>query len=305
MKKLLAATLLAWLPAVVCAEVRFLNPWEGLRDYDSMPAFTNHDAAIVQKLRVAVQNAKPALQGCNAGKVKVQKGWIVRLTSNVCERAKRDEMLKLLAALAPALAENTTLRLASFKSSDTPDLVVIHYDIHADQQVPDNGYPFLSLWRLRFTSSNTYEAPYAGGFLNGSIHTIRNFGVSTKEQVLFVKHFSCIECEPTIYLTAIDFTTGAVPFQFTYSTNHSEFAPTIEYELPGMGHTVDAKVETRTLPPSLGGPHLLQSFKMGKEEKRPSEWWAFTCKDHRCDYEMHLDKAPASFRELWHKGKRL
>ena len=144
--------------------------------------------------------------------------------------------------------------------------------------------------------------------MNGTIYNIRPFGTSNESKVIFVQHFSCIECEPTVYLTAVAFDSAAASanaFEFTYATSHDGFDATIEYALPGQGHSIDAKVETRTLPPSMKGPHLLQHFTMEEGQSGPDEWWAFTCKEYRCDYQMYTKEPPPDFRKLWGKGKRL
>src|SRR5439155_23711767 len=90
-----------------------------------------------------------------------------------------------------------------------------------------------------------------------------------------------------------------------YAKAHDGFDSTIEYALTGQGHTIDAKVETRSLPASAKGPHLLQSFTMEQGENRPDEWWTFTCKDFRCDYQMYAGQPPADFKKLWDKGRKL
>lgn len=124
-------------------------------------------------------------------------------------------------------------------------MIVGYIDISKD----DSKYPFQSLWRLNLVQG-LYKAYYAGPFLNGTLHAIRPFGNTSNKKTVFVKHASCIECEPAIYLTALVFDAGndARACEFAYNVKHEGFNPTIEYELPGMGHTVDAKVETLLLP---------------------------------------------------------
>lgn len=303
----LAFAALAFVSVTSSAEIHYLNPWAGLRDYDKTPAFTNRDPDTIKQLKSAIRDAKIAPKDCKIGEVKVQKDWMVPLQSNVCEPARFKQLLSLVVRLAPDLRTNTTLQLAALRDSESPALIVAHYDISQDPQVTGGGYPFLSLWRLRFTD-NGYVAPHAGGFLNGKIHEIRSFGTKERSKVLFVRHVNCIECEPTVYLTPIDFDgnpSDVRAFEFTYADAHDGFDPTIEYVLPGMGHTVDAKVETRTLPPSTSGPHLLQSFKMEKGETHPDEWWIFTCREYRCDYQMHTGKPPPDFQKLWNRARRL
>ncbi len=306
MKKLLTILTLMLFSTGATA-VQYLDPWAGLRDYDKQPAFINHDLATIQQLRTAVNGAKLNARPCKVGKVRVWSDWDIPLTSNVCDPAQFKAILNLVVKLAPDLRNNTTFELVALNSSGSPALIVSHYDIHKEPQDPGDGYPFLALWRLRFTN-DSYTARHAGGFLNGKIHDVRLFGSEKLRKIVFVEHVNCIECEPTTYLTAVDFDAEAVDakaFEFTYAESHDAFEATIEYELPGMGHTIDAKVETRTLPPSVNGPHLLQSFVMEEGENRPNEWWAFTCQNFRCDYQMHTGKPSPEFRKLWNKARRL
>jgi len=308
MNRQLVAAALALVSVTASAEVHYLNPWEGLRDYDKRPAFTNRDPETIKRLSATVSSTRMSSKTCKVGDMKVSKGWTVPLRSNICEPGQFKALLNLVITLAPDLRDNTTLQLAALSTSGPPALIVGHYDINQDPQVPAaDGYPFLSLWRLRFTAEG-YDAPHAGGFLNGTIHDVRLFGANTQRKMVFVEHVNCIACEPTTYLTAIDFDAEAADaksFEFNYAESHDGFGPTIEYVLPGMGHTIDAKVETRTLPPSIKGPHLLQSFTMEEGEARPNEWWVFTCRDFRCDYQMYTGEPPPNFRKLWDKARKL
>lgn len=308
MNRQLTAAALALVSVTASAEVHYLNPWEGLRDYDKRPAFTSRDLETIKQLSASVIGTRMSSKTCKVGAVKVSNDWTLPLRSNICEPGQFKALLNLVTTLAPDLRDNTTLQLAALSTSGPPALIVGHYDINQDPQVPAaGGYPFLSLWRLRFTAEG-YDAPHVGGFLNGTIHDVRLFGTNTQRRIVFVKHVNCIACEPTTYLTAVDFdaeVTDAKAFEFTYAKAHDGFDPTIEYALPGLGHTIDAKVETRTLPASAKGPHLLQSFIMKKGEDRPDEWWTFTCKAFRCDYQMYTGQRPAEFKKLWDMGRKL
>jgi hypothetical protein len=177
-----------------------------------------------------------------------------------------------------------------------------HLDLSSELTVP---YPFLNLWRLKI-EADTYSVRHAGPFLSGRIRAVRDFGESVSRKVVFVQHVSCIECESTVYLTPIDFEAAkdARPYEFTYSEKHDSFDATLEYSLPGMGHTVDATVETRLIPPSAGGPHLLQHFHM-LEKGTPDEWWTFTCKQYRCDYTLDKKSASPGFLLLWADARKL
>lgn len=285
--------------------------YNSLPNYDKDTPFTNHDKNQHSKLKQALAKAKPTDKECKAGSVLVWKApmyqgdtsgkdWRVDLPSNICESKELANIKKLVVSLAPTLSiDNMTAWIYDIDGNHEHDLIVGYIDVSKDE----SKYPYLSLWRLKLEQEQ-YKAYYAGPFLNGTFHAIRPFGNKPKSKTIFVKHASCVECEPTIYLTAIDFDTGTDvrAYDFTYNEKHEGFDPTIEYELPGMGHTVEAKVETRILPPSATGPHLLQFFDM---EEGPDEWWAFTCNDYRCDYQLYKNTPPDNFKKLWDMGKRL
>ena len=93
----------------------------------------------------------------------------------------------------------------------------------------------------------TYHVTAASWFLEGSLHAVQPFGPQAKMTV-FLRFVSCTECHPWVYLTALDFLMQPVgeAFAFSYSTTAKKsWAPEIEYKLPGRGHSIDAKVETR------------------------------------------------------------
>ena len=284
--------------------------YNSLPNRDKNTPFTNSDKSQYTKLKQAISDAKPSNTECKAGSVLLKKApkyvedtsgkdWLFDFSTNICDSNKLLRIKELVRSLAPTLdINNITAWIYDLDNDHINDLVVGYVDVS-----PEYRYPYLSLWRLKFEQS-TYKAYYAGPFLNGRLHAVVPFGTKSKNKVVFVNHASCIECEPLVYLTPIDFDAGddARPYEFTYNEKHEGFVPTIEYDLPGMGHTVDAKVETRILPPSAAGPHLLQFFDM---EEGPDEWWAFTCKGYKCDFQLYKQTAPDKFKTLWEKAKRL
>ncbi len=289
-------------PASVNA-IKYIEFYRGLPNYDKQPAFTVTTPKIHSDLRNVLNGIRPNTNQCKIGPVSIAKVWNVDLFSNVCDAKSFNTLQGLVSKLAPKLhSDRLTFWVTDLDGDKEPDLLVGHIDVSEDKDAP---YPYLSLWRLRF-NNGTYKAIYAGPFLNGNFHDVRAFGTNPKRKTVFVKHVSCIECEPIVYLTAIDFDAAndARPFEFTYSEKHQGFSPTIEYELPGMGHTVEAKVETRLLPPSGKGPHLLQFFDM-EEGEGPDEWWAFTCKNYRCDYQIYTTRPSSEFLKLWQSAKPL
>lgn len=309
----IAVIILFMLHSIANAKIRYAvdEAYNSLPNYDKNTPFTKTDKTQHSKLEQALAHTKPSDKECKAGSVLVWeapiypgdtsgKDWRVDLSTNICDSKKLVNLKKLLVGLAPTLSiDNMTAWLYDIDGDGKNDLIVGYIDVSKDQ----SKYPYLSLWRLKL-EQGLYKPYYAGPFLNGTFHAIRPFASKSKNNTVFVKHASCIECEPTIFLTALDFNAGSDvrAYEFTYNEKHEGFNPTMEYELPGMGHTVDAKVETRTLPPSNTGPHLLQFFDM---EEGPDEWWAFTCKNYKCDYQLYENAAPGNFKKLWDKARRL
>lgn len=287
---------------------RFVELYEGLPDYQINSPFVITDSKQHKNLRAALANTLPGQKQCDIGSLLVwkapvsvddpSKDWRVELSTNVCDRAKHERVRNLIWKLAPSLHQsNMTFWISDLNFDKEPDLIVGYIDISKDEL----QYPYLSLWRLKY-ENGMYNARYAGPFLNGKLHAIDAFGTKSDRKSVFIKYDSCIECEPIIYLTAIDYETpnDAQVYEFSYSEKHDGFSPTIEYELPGMGHTVEATVETRILPPSVNGPHLLQFFNM---TEGPDEWWMFTCKKYKCDYQLNKNEPTRSLKELWKKGR--
>ena len=296
--------LLIMLPGPVWA-VRYIELYKGLPDYDKEPVFTVVAPSEHKNLQLGMTGVQPHTGQCKMGDlgIWIGEGLNIDITSNICDNNSFHKIRALVKNLAPRLdLSRITLFATNIDKNNDPDLLVGYFDIANDNDAP---YPYLSIWRLKF-KNGMYKAIYAGPFLNGKFHAARVFGTIKGRKIVFVQHLSCLECEPIVYLTAIDFDArdDAQAYEFTYADNHMNFTPTIEYELPGMGHTIDAKVETRVLPPSEGGPHLLQLFDV-TEGEGVDEWWAFTCKGYRCDYKIYKDKAPPEFIILWEKAKRL
>jgi hypothetical protein len=160
------------------------------------------------------------------------------------------------------------------------------------------------LWRVDFKDGRV-DAQFGGSSLAGEIHAIRPFGHEDKANKVFVKHLSCMECEPWVYSTIVDFSREtATPVRFTYAEDHKGYDDTIEYDLPGMGHSVDARLETR-IPKSDAGQlaDLIQTFRYTEEKK--IEWWVFSCNNGQCDYRMFNGALPQEYRSLWASADKL
>src|SRR5256885_2382358 len=84
MNRQLTAAALALVSVTASAEVHYLNPWEGLRDYDKRPAFTNRDPETIKRLSATVNSTRVSSKTCKVGGMKVSKDWTVPLRSNIC-----------------------------------------------------------------------------------------------------------------------------------------------------------------------------------------------------------------------------
>jgi hypothetical protein len=121
----------------------------------------------------------------------------------------------------------------------------------------------------------------------------------------FIRVFSCTERHPWVYLVACDFVPepDGAAYEFSYAAEGVEsWQAQIEYELPGMGHSIDAKVETRLPGQTISGPHLLQYFDV---EDGEDEWWSFRCEALRCKSQVFKGEAPAWFAAMWSKAQPL
>jgi hypothetical protein len=283
--------------------ITFFEPNQGLPNYEKNLPFIGRDPELLESVKRRVVAASVTSKYCENGKATTPEFGDRPLFSNLCTKSEFEELRNLVSKLAPSLdKKRLTLWKAELHSSGNAGLLVGYIDISNDKNF---RYPYLSLWYLVF-SKETLRATYGGSYLAGQVHAIRPFGPDGTQKRVFVKYQSCIECHPWVLMTVVDFTaTGkASPFQFTYATNHKEFSNAFEYELPGMGHSVEADVETR-LPKHVDAksPNLFQHFRYRTEEKQ--EWWVFTCKEKKCDYKMYLKELPGKYRQTWNTAEKL
>ena len=280
---------------------QIFQPNLGLPDYIHKSPFKTNGSVVdilKKQLALVVTSKKP----CKVGEVDTADLGKTPLFTNICDKAQSDALRKLIPELAPDLTfSTTTVWKASANSSGEGDVLVTHIDISTEENF---HYPYLSLWRIGFKDGQV-DVQFGGSFLAGEIHAIRTFGHEDKTKKVFVKHLSCIECEPWVYLTIVDFSRKtATPVKFTYAEDHKEYDDTIEYELPAMGHSVDAKAETR-IPKTDAGQlaDLIQTFRYTEETK--TEWWVFSCKNERCDYRMFNGSLPEKYRSSWASADKL
>jgi hypothetical protein len=281
--------------------VTFFKPNRGLPDYRIQSPFRGADAALRDELRGRIIAIHAAEKDCAAGSVPVPGMESVSLSSNVCDRPEFEQVRDLASRMAPGLKkENLTFWKVSL-APGRPGLLLGHIDISSDEPF---RYPYLSLWFM--PADDPAGAAYGGSYLAGRLHALRPFGADASRTQVFVKHQSCIECEPWVYLTVIDFSRRAPGnrFQFSYDDDHRDFDATIEYELPGMGHSVDAKVESRVpAAHAASGPHLLQHYKF--EDATKDEWWVFVCRGLKCDYKLFGRELPDRYRKSWQTAQTL
>jgi len=298
---ILLACALAMSSSVSSSAVIYKKYYEGLPDYEKNSPFKSNDPGLHAKLASAVKSAVIADKGCQAVLIGQ---YFPALDSNVCKATDSDKIKEILGKIAPSLdLKHLALWKTDLDSDNEPELLVGY--LTPLKQTEDYSDPYFTLWLMK-KNKTIYKVIHVGPFLAGRLHAIKSFGPFRNQKTVFIKFLSCTECDAIVFLLAVNFETSkdGSPFEFTYSQDHKSWAPIIEYELPGMGHTVNAEVETR-IPLSTGptGPHLLQKFTM-KDDGR-TEWWAFTCKGLRCDYEMTIGKLPERYKNHWDKGEKL
>jgi len=299
--RLIFAVILLVISVSSRAEVVYFQAYDGLPDYQKQSPFTGDDKSVHKHLNLQLKEIKVSDKECEMEQTGSDNGFPLKIYSNICRAKDIDNLKTYVKKMAPSLDLNSV----SFWKEDLnddglPELMIGYVDISSSKDFP---YPYLSIWILSY-QSESYEAAYAGTYLAGRIHKIEYFGGNQTSKTIFVKHQNCLECEPWVYLTPVRLinTGAAEPYQFTYSEDHKTYSATIEYVLPGMGHSVDAKVNTRIVSNSPKDPHLIQRFDI---EQGPKEWWIFTCKKMKCDYKYFMDKLPRQYEKLWSKGSSL
>lgn len=293
----------ATMPAPTSADtsgIVFFEPNRGLPDYARKSPFTGN-SSISQTLMHQLAEVKASPGQCKVGDVDVPELEKAPLFSNVCDKAQSDVLRKLVAELAPSLTFATTsVWKAVLTSDEDAEPVITHVDISSDENF---HYPYLSIWRVEIKNSQL-NVKFGGSFLAGEIHAIRPFGHEDNANKVFVRHLSCLECEPWVYLSVLDFSQqSARAVEFTYDSNHKDYDDAIEYGLPGMGHSVDADVETRVLNGGASAPDLMQAFRYTEEKK--VEWWIFSCQQGQCDYQMFVGALPEKYRTSWKSADKL
>jgi hypothetical protein len=289
--------------------------YKGIQDYEKNPVFKTDAAGPHRMLRATLP--KTAAPLCVRGRIEAKLNVDApQLKTNLCAAGAYAKARDLLLQIAPSLdPARLTFRTTDLDGDGEPELLVEYTDLPpAVYQTQESGRlseelyplpgeerdPYLSLWLLKFDGS-LYRATYAGPFLVGEVHAQAPFGQAGKRAMAFVRHQTCTECHSSTYLTVVDFFRDAW-FTFSYDEAHQHFAPRMEYSLAGKGHTVDADIETRVLPASPKGPHLMQQFRL---DDGRVEWWIFRCVDLKCDYEMHLGSLPTRYRKAWGAGRKL
>lgn len=280
---------------------------EKLQDFETNPPFNHKNKNLDAQLRVLLAKAelvKPY--------VYKKRGRYFELKSNV----KKDEtqaIQLIVGKLAPSLkTESVSIWKTDLNGDGEPELIVCYdYLQHIDPHNTslDEAYHYLNVWLLRWEGGK-YGTYYVGPFLFGRLFDVFRFG-PYKTQSVVIQHQNCFECDPTKYLSVFyldpqkhDF----VPFKFVYDLNHKESDDTMEYDLPGMGHTIDADVECR-IPDEhgIGKPCLIQHYIMlncDSSKHDPDEWWIFKCQGFRCDHEM-FHELPEKYKNVWEHARSL
>ena len=285
---------LALFPSPLHSEVRFKAYYEGLPDLDKDPPFAHQTPQQATVLHKLVTQERAVASPCP------ETSKPIPGAQELCGRLVGDAQ-ELLGTASRRLAPQQISRmwLAELNRDREPELLVQY-----DTEVGEASDRYAAFFAFRWTGE-TYSVTAASWFLEGSLHAIHPFGPAGG-QTVFIRVQSCTECHPWVYLVAYDFLAkrAGAAFEFSYNPEATDaWRAKIEYHLPGMGHSIDAAVETR-LPdrPGSRGPHLLQYFDV---EDGEDEWWAFVCSGQRCSPQLFKGKAPQSLLEVWNKAKLL
>lgn len=279
--------------SVLLAEVRYKQYYDGLPDLDKLSPFAGHENAQASQLRVLL--LKPTLSLCDQHQQAAQIAGVQELCGSLAS-----DIHVLLAKMSKGLPSGRFSRLWLTELEPGQDRTLIaQYDVQ--HSAPPDRYAafFVFQWR-----NDRYRVRYANWFLEGSLHAVRPFGPANR-RIVFIRVLSCTECHPWVYLVALDFLSEPyeTSYEFNYTSDNAEgWGPQIEYVLPGMGHSIDAKVETRLPEQSSSGQHLLQYFDV---ENGEDEWWSFSCQGLRCKPKVFKGQAPDWFTALWNRAERL
>jgi hypothetical protein len=284
------------LPPRVTPGVRFKEYYQGLPDLDKDPPFAKQTPEQAAALRALVLRQQHKPEPCPTDQTPVPGPQEICGAAAAAARA-------ILQAMSHGLNAQhfSHVWLADFDAGTERDLLVQYDKTTSEGPGPDRYAAFFFFqWE-----GQTYGVTAAAWFLEGSLHAVRPFGPSGSRKA-FLRFLSCTECHAWVYVTVLDPLVPPVGAAFEFSYNGGvpdSWGPEIEYELPGMGHSIEAKVETR-LPerPTALGPHLLQHFAV---EDGEDEWWSFTCRDLRCSPDVVKGKPPQSFLAHWKRAKRL
>lgn len=266
----------------------------GLPDLDKNPPFSGHSPAHSQELWELASTAERSTRPCSKGQEPAAEA------PEICGVAAR-QLRNRLKGMAHGLPKGHFTRLwtVDLDGDGKPELLAEY-----DAVTADAGDRYAAFFSFRWRGAD-FETTSASWFLEGSLHAVKAFGPTATKKA-FVRHLSCTECEPWVYLTALDFLVppNGAAFEFTYNLEEqNSWGPEIEYVLPGMGHSIEAKVETR-LPNrrSPSGPHLLQYFEVADGE---DEWWSFTCQGLKCKPTLFKGKPPGNLLSAWRTARPL
>tara|TARA_B100001245_G_scaffold222153_1_gene194052 strand:+ start:488 stop:1648 length:1161 start_codon:yes stop_codon:yes gene_type:complete len=228
------------------------------------------------------------------------KGTHVSLKDNQCNQSESDSLGSFIKAKAPWI-DISHLAYSKKRINGRPTLFVFMSSIDKED------HPYMVIYQFTFPLDDIFIQFY-GPFLNGDYHGINKVNGN---DTLFIKYESCMECHPWVYLQAIQFFSElpasislkniGVPLHFNYSFGEPSWSPRMEYELPGMGHSVEGSVETRI---ARTGPFsIIQKFTLSDGPK--TEWWGFNCASFRCKTNLRKGDLPKDWIKGWRTGESM
>lgn len=265
------------------SNVTFKEYYEGLPNYAQHTPFVIPIPSEIEQSLLSIPKNNKDCAGASV------KGWKALYTSNVCDGRMNRQLRDIIHKSAPELdPSKMTLITHDFNRDNIPELVL-------EYLILKEFDPYTAIWMISRDPDARYTSKYIGTYLVGRVYKMFPFGTEQAWDALFIRHESCTECCSTSYLDVAN-SANARHYQFSYDENKT-WGNSMEFYLPGEGHTIDADVEIR-IPSTMQqiAPHLMQYYRV-KDGK--DEWWVFNCHEYKCWSETYKRKLPGKYQEAW------
>jgi hypothetical protein len=232
------------------------------------------------------------------------------LRTNISSKSIFSEISKIISKSAPSLkSEDITVWVGNYSGTPGVELVVGYLERRYMPSNPSAFDPFLALWLVKDIGSGC-KVVYLGSYMNGDVLDIRPWAAASGRDCLFLRHQACIECEPYIELSVIDFGQPNHDFafyEFQYE-DKSKWNTSLGLSFVGINAT---ESKTRIAAQNRFGVSAFQFFKtedceMLSEKVGPNEWWVFHCdNDGKCPGQLFKKTLPDKYQKDWEQASKI